>query len=66
MGKAEFGAVGIGITSRRNAQKRTEREGCEVRRVAQAWRSEAGSTLLVLCKLLMEKKPAVGIEPTTA
>ena len=77
MRKAELGAtwwaiVGLtfcqqtGIVGGKRRQKRTEREGCEVRRVWQEWRSEAGATLLVLCKSLMESKPAVGFEPTTA
>ena len=38
----------------------------QARFVWQRWRSEAGATLLVLCKSLMESKPAVGFEPTTA
>jgi len=56
----------MGICAGKRRQKRTERGGCEVRRVWHSWRSEAETTLLVFCKSLMEREPAVGIEPTTA
>jgi hypothetical protein len=56
----------MGISGGSRRQKHRESEGREVRNVAQAWRSAQGTTLLDLCKSLMERKPALGFEPRTA
>ena len=56
----------MGIAGGEWRQKHGENEGREARNVAQAWRSARGTTLLVLCKSLMEMEPALGFEPRTA
>jgi hypothetical protein len=56
----------MGIAGVEWRQKHGENEGCEARNVAQGWLSARGTTLLVLCKSLIDREPAVGFEPTTA